>query len=575
MSLTRKTSSSSSKRRRRGGRRSRRSAAGGVRVTPLGGLNEIGLNITCYETPQNMILVDCGLMFPEEAQLGVDVVIPDMTYVIQKASKLRALFITHAHEDHIGAIPYLAREVPGLTIYTTRLGAEFILHRLRERKLERAVKLEIVEPGAIVKVEGFSVEFIAVNHSIADACALAIDTPSGVIIHTGDFKIDHTPVSGQVTDLAAFARYGQRGVLALFSDSTNVESPGFSPSEQSVVPALESAIKSANGKVIASTFSSNIHRIQTLITLAKQAGRKVVFDGRSVINNTTIARNIGYLEYDDSDVVSLKDVRGMAAQKVLVITTGSQGEPFAALTRMATDNHSSVRIKPGDLVIFSSKTIPGNERSVSRLINMLYKQGAQVLYDRLERVHASGHAYQEELKTMINLVRPRNFIPIHGEYRFLYHHAALARSLGIPEEHVFILRNGTPLLLSETEQKILPEVPNGRVFIDGRGMDGIEEPMLMDRRSLGQEGVMVVHVALAERDGEILDGPHIITSGFDVDPQVRKELEREVRNFLNEAPTDAKAQWSLIKVEVRKTLRRAMKKRLDRQPMVLPVIVAI
>ncbi|WP_051321365.1 ribonuclease J [Chrysiogenes arsenatis] len=547
----------------------------GVKVTPLGGLGEIGLNLTCYETRHNMIIVDCGLMFPEDTQLGVDIVIPDMSYLVANITKVQGLFITHGHEDHIGAIPFLVRHIPGLKIFGTKLVIGFITHRLKERNLENAVELICVAPGDCVSVNEFDVEFIGVNHSIADACALAISTPSGVIIHTGDFKIDHTPVDHQVIDLASFARYGDNGVLALFSDSTNVESAGCSPTERGVEAALDDEISKCKGKVVTSTFSSNIHRIQTLLNIAKRQGRKVAFDGRSIVNNALLGRELGYLTYNDEDVVSIRDVKGMAPQKLLIITTGSQGEPYAALTRIATDNHANIKIKQGDTVIFSSKTIPGNERSVSKLINQIFMRGARVVYDKMRMVHASGHAYQEELKTMINLVRPHYFIPIHGEYRHLHHHAELAKAVGIAENNVFILRNGLPLQFDQTGAKLLPEVQNGRVFIDGRGMEDVEEPLLMDRRSLASDGVVVVHVAIGQQDGAILDGPHIITCGFEIAAHIRTQLEKDVLTFLQEAPTEMKGQWNLIKLEVRKTLRQSLKKRIDRKPMVLPVIVEI
>ncbi|ADU65708.1 ribonuclease J [Desulfurispirillum indicum] len=545
----------------------------GIKITPLGGLREIGMNVTCYETSKHMIIVDCGLMFPEETQLGVDVVIPDFTYIVANASKVQGLFITHGHEDHIGAIPFLVRQVPKLKIFATRLVAGMIRHRLKERNLENAVTIIEVAAKDRVNVNDFSVEFIAVNHSIADACALAIDTPHGVIIHTGDFKIDYTPVDGRVIDLPSFARYGENGVLALLSDSTNTESVGMSATEGVVRQALDEEIEGCKGKVIVSAFSSNIHRIQTLMDIAKKFGRKIAFDGRSILNNTRIARETGYMHFEDEDIIPIKDTKGIAPQKLMIITTGSQGESLAALPRMANDGHAHVKIKPGDTIIFSSKTIPGNERSVSKLVNQLFLKGARVVYNN-RRVHASGHAYQEEQKTMINLVRPKYFIPIHGEYRHLYLHSELAKSMNIPDQNIFILKNGQPLLLNEKEGKVLPEEVNGRVFIDGSSMEGVEEPVLMDRRSLGSQGIAVVHMAISQKDGELVSGPNLVTSGFELSAQTRKEIEDEIKEIFSSTYEEGKTQ-RLLRIDARRIIRKSMKKKADREPLVLPVITEI
>ncbi|MBB5020981.1 ribonuclease J [Desulfurispira natronophila] len=569
-----KRSGRSSRARSRGGRSAAALSHGGIKVTPLGGLQEIGMNMMCYETRKNMIIVDCGLMFPEESQLGVDVVIPDMTYAVSKANKLQGLFITHGHEDHIGGIAFLVRQVPNIKIFASKLVCAMIRHRLKERGLENAANLIEVAAKDCVNVNGFSVEFIAVNHSIADACALAIKTPAGVIIHTGDFKIDYTPVDDRVIDLATFARYGDNGVLALFSDSTNVESEGMSLTEGAVRGALDDQVALSKGKVIVSTFSSNIHRIQTVIDIAKKYGRKVAFDGRSVINNTSIAREAGFMHYEDSDIIPVREVKGIAPQKVLIVTTGSQGETLAALPRMSSDAHAHVKILPGDKIIFSSRTIPGNERSVSKLINNLFIKGADVVYN-FRPVHASGHAYQGELKTIINLVKPKFFIPVHGEYRHLYLHSKLAQSLGVPEKNTFILKNGQPLQLTSDNAQVLPEEPSGSVFIDGSNMEGVDEPVLMDRRSLGSQGIVVAHVVISQENCELVNGPSITSSGFDIPQQIRRDMERDLRAAVQQLCDDNKAQRNVVRIDIRRALRKALKKKLDRTPLVLPLITEI
>ncbi|HWI41536.1 MAG TPA: ribonuclease J, partial [Verrucomicrobiae bacterium] len=458
---------------------------------PLGGLGEIGLNIAVLEYGDDILVIDCGLMFPESYMLGIDLVIPDISYLRENSSRIRAILLTHGHEDHIGALPFVLKEIPA-PVYGTPLTLGLVRGKLKEFGLAAEADLRTVAPGELLEIGCFRVEFIRVAHSVADGCALAVATPEGVVIHTGDFKLDQTPVDGRLTDLPAFARYGEQGVLALFSDSTNVENEGYTLSERSVGEAFAEIFPTCDGRIVVAAFSSNIHRVQQAIDAAAQAGRKVILNGRSMVANVQIARELGYLRIPDGLIVDLRELPRLEPREVCLITTGSQGEPMSALTRIAMNDHKQIRLEPGDTVILSSKFIPGNERTIAELINNLYRIGVEVYYEKVSEVHVSGHASQEELKLLINLVRPRWFIPVHGEHRHLVKHAQLARRTGVPRENAFVAVNGDVVAFSGGECGIIGKVETGRIFVDGKGVGDVGEIVLKDRKHLSEDGMVVV-----------------------------------------------------------------------------------
>ncbi|TAN64453.1 ribonuclease J [bacterium] len=525
-----------------------------------------------------IIVIDCGLMFPEDYMLGIDIVIPDITYLKKNKDKVRAFIITHGHEDHTGAIPFVLREI-NAPIYATTLTAGLIEEKLKEFDMHKSVTFEIVKPRDKVTIGPFCVEFIRVCHSIADGCAVAITTPAGVFIHTGDFKLDQTPVDGEVTDYARFSEYGERGVLALLSDSTNVEKEGYSLSEREIGKNFEEIFRSRPGRIIVAAFSSNIHRIQQVLEAADKFGRKVALNGKSMLANCRIARALGYLKAPDGLIVDLKELDSLPAQRTVLLTTGSQGEPMSALTRMAMDNHKQIKVVKGDTVILSSKFIPGHEKAISTMMNHLYRRGADVIYEKVSEVHVSGHASQEELKIMLNMVRPRYFMPVHGEYRHLVLHARLAEKTGIPKENCFVVEDGDVMEFSTVSGAAFGgRIEAGKVMVDGKGAGDVESIVLKDRRHLSQDGMVLAVVGLNEKTGEVIYGPDIITRGLIFEAEGAglidgaKEAVIEALGGLN---AEAKTETLEVKEEIRKALRRFFNKRLERRPVILPVIMEI
>lgn len=547
----------------------------GLKIIPLGGLGEIGLNMMVLEYGEDIMVIDCGLMFPEDYMLGVDYVIPDATYLKEKKERIRAYVITHGHEDHTGALPFILKDLPA-PVYGTALTLGLIEEKLKEHGLKADMRR--VRPRDVVEIGPFRVEFIRVSHSIVDGVGLAITTPVGVIVHTGDFKFDQTPVDGEFTDYSRFAEYGEKGVLALLSDSTNVEKEGYTLSEREVGRAFEEIFAQASGRIIVAVFSSNLHRIQQAIDVAERFGRKVALSGRSMVANVKIANRLGYLRLPEGMIVDIKDVEGLPPNEVAILTTGSQGEPMSALTRMAMNEHRQVRIKRGDTVILSAKFIPGHEKAISTLINHLYRRGAEVFYEKVSEIHVSGHAGQEELKIMLNIVRPKFFIPIHGEYRHLIMHGRLAEKVGIPKERVLVIEDGDVLEFNSEGVSIGGKVPCGKVFVDGKGVGDVGELVLKDRLHLSTEGIVVPLVVINEKTGEILYGPEIVTKGFVFEEEsgdLLEEAKRVVLETIGEVNPEARTEWLEIKVEIRRALRRFFNKAIERRPLISPLIIEI
>jgi len=549
-----------------------------VRILPLGGLGEIGLNLMVVECRGALLLIDCGLMFPEAYMLGIDLVVPDVTALAGRTADIQALLLTHGHEDHIGAIPFLLQELGNPPIYGTALTLGLLHAKLEEHGLAGRAHLETVVPRQTIELGPFELEFFRVTHSIVDGCGLAIRTPAGLIVHTGDIKLDPTPVDGQTTDLGRLASYGEEGVLLLLADSTNVERPGQTLSERTVGEALNDIIPRSTGMVFVATFSSNIHRIQQICDAAARAGRQVLINGRSMLGNIAMARQLGYLQVPDSLFIDLRQMRELPREQVLVLTTGSQGEPLSSLTRIAMADHRQLELLPGDTVILSAKFIPGNERAITSLINHLCRRGAEVHYETTSEIHVSGHASQEELKTVHSLVKPRYFVPVHGEYRHLARHARLARSMGMPAEHTLVIENGQPLVLSRHGHRLDTRVETGRVFIDGKGVGDIGEMELRDRRHLANHGLVLVFLALNQGTGEIVAGPEIVTRGFVLEAEGQQLLDEAlalVRGVLGEHSREAVAGWEELRVEVRKTLHRFFNRTMDRRPLIIPFIMEL
>lgn len=544
-----------------------------LRIVALGGLGEIGINCMAYECGDDLILVDAGLMFPDADMPGIDYVIPDFSWLRERADKLRGILLTHGHEDHIGALPFLLREFP-VPIYGTALTLGILEGKLQEYKVDS--DLNPVQPRDVVTLGCFSVEFIRVAHSVVDGCALAISTPEGIVIHTGDFKLDQTPVDGEVTDLAAFARYGDQGVLALLSDSTNVEREGYTISERYVGEALADLFPKCKGRIIVAAFSSNIHRVQQVADVAAACGRKVLLNGRSMVNNVRIARNLGYLRIADDLLMDIRELNHLPPEQVCIISTGSQGEPMSALVRIAMDDHKQIKLEKGDTVILSSRNIPGNERTISELINHLYRRGADVHHEKVSEVHVSGHASQEELKLMMNIVRPRFFLPIHGEYRHLVLHRRLAMKVGIPEERCLLAVNGEVVCFYNKTACIEETVETGRVFVDGKGVGDVGEVVLKDRRHLAEDGMVLVILGINQHTGELIYGPEIVSRGFVFEDESQEYLQAAkdlVREALQEQSIEFLADRDEVRQLVRQTLKRFFKKSIERRPMVLSVIL--
>ena len=547
-----------------------------VQIIPLGGLGEIGKNMTAFRYGDDMILIDAGLMFPEDDMLGIDLVIPDISYLIENQDKLKGIFLTHGHEDHIGALPYVMKQID-CPVYGTALTLGILEGRLKENGVS-SENCRIMKPGDKITAGAFKLDFIRVNHSIPDAIAIAINTPIGTIIHTGDFKIDHTPVDGQVTEFNKFAEYGDRGVLALLADSTNAERPGFTPSEKMVGKTFDDEFRYAKNRIIVATFSSNVHRIQQVIDAALKYDRKVAVIGRSMVNVVNIAKELGYLKAPEGEIIDIDETHNYTPDKIVIITTGSQGEPMSALTRMAMNDHKKVDIMPGDTVIISATPIPGNEKLVSRTIDHLYKLGADVIYEKSNGVHVSGHASQEEIKLMHNLVRPKFFIPVHGEFRHLIKHANLAQSLGMPKENIVIAENGSVIELTKNSIGINGKVPAGKVLVDGLGVGDVGNIVLRDRRQLSQDGIMFVVVTIDKENCHVVSGPDIVSRGF---VYVREaeglmdEAKDKVQLALEKCEENGVSEWSAIKSTVRDSLGRFLYERTRRRPMILPIIMEI
>jgi len=549
-----------------------------VRILPLGGLGEIGLNLLAVECRGDIVLIDCGLMFPEAYMLGIDLVVPDIAALAGRSADIKALLLTHGHEDHIGAIPFLLRELGNPPVFGTALTLGLLRTKLEEHGLTGLARLETVRPRELIDLDPFRVEFFRVAHSIVDGCGLALRTPAGLIVHTGDFKLDPTPVDGQITDLGRLAAYGEEGVLLLLADSTNVERPGMTLSERSVGEAFLELVPRSGGMIFVATFSSNIHRIQQICDAAAVAGRKVLVSGRSMVGNIAIARQLGCLRVPDNLFIDLRQMRELPRQEVLVLTTGSQGEPLSSLTRIAMADHKQLELLPGDTVILSAKFIPGNERAITAIINHLCRRGAEVHYETTSEIHVSGHASQEELKTVHSLVRPRYFVPVHGEYRHLAQHARLACSMGMPAERALLLENGQPLTLSANGHRLEPRVETGRVFIDGKGIGDIGEMELRDRRHLANHGLVLVFLALNQSTGEIVAGPEIVTRGFVPEAEGQPLLDAAralVCTTLAEHSSEAVAGWEELRVEVRKALQRFFNRTMERRPLILPFIMEL
>lgn len=546
-----------------------------LQIIPLGGLNEIGMNMMVYQYGGDIILVDCGLMFPSPDMLGIDYVIPDISWLRERAGQIRAICLTHGHEDHIGALPFVLQEL-NVPVYGTALTLGLVSAKLEEYKLDGCVEMVVVKPRDTVTLGSFRVEFLRVAHSIVDGCALAITTPEGVVIHTGDFKIDHTPVDGQLTDLASLSRYGEAGVLALLSDSTNVEREGYTLSEKEVGEAFAEIFPTCPGRIIVASFSSSIHRVQQVADVAIRCGRKILLNGRSMIKNVQIARDLGYLTIPDEAFMSLKELPHLPPEKVCIVSTGSQGEPNSALTRIAMDDHKQIKLEKGDTVILSSRVIPGNERTISELINHLYRRGAEVFHEKTSEVHVSGHASQEELKLMINTVQPRFFIPIHGEYRMLHKHIQLAKKVGIPLERCLLATNGDVISFYSETAVIVEKVESGRVFVDGKGVGDVGNIVLKDRKHLSEDGMVVVIIGINQTSGAIIYGPDILSRGFVFEDESREYL-AETRSVvvaaLDELNTEMRCDNEEVNTVVRQVLRRFFKKSIERRPVILPMIL--
>jgi ribonuclease J len=546
-----------------------------LRIIPLGGLGEFGLNMMLLEYGESAIAIDCGLMFPGADLLGVDLVIPDVTYLLERQDRLKALILSHAHEDHVGALPYILNQF-SVPIFGTRLTLGLINNKLREHDLDDTADLREITAGQPWEIGPFQVEGIRVTHSLMDCLALAIETPVGTVIHTGDFKIDNTPMEGEMFDFQRFAAYGEKGVLLLLSDSTNIERSGYTPSEREVGKNLEQIFRESRGKVLVSTFASSIPRIQQIVDISEGCGRRVVLSGRSMIRNGQVAAELGYLKLPRNFMTENEAWHELPGERLTFLTTGSQGEPLSVLHRVALDDHKSIKIDRGDTVILSSKFIPGNEKTISNLINHLYRRGAEVHYEKVSEIHVSGHASQEELKTMLQLTRPRYFVPIHGEYRHLVRHWKLAQQVGVPKDHCFILEDGDVLEMTATTAKKIAPIQVGRVFVDGKGVGDVGDIVIRDRRHLSEDGMVLAVMAIHQQSGEIVAGPDLISRGFmreeegeEVLGQARKVVLDILANLNRETRTDP----AELQEEVRKALRRYFRKRFERHPVVLPYII--
>ena len=551
-----------------------------MHICPLGGLGEVGKNITLYECQGDMILVDCGLVFPDEEMFGVDLVIPDFTYVLENKDRIKGLFITHGHEDHIGALPYLLKKF-NVPIYTARLTIGLIKNKLEEHGLASSAVFHEIRPRQKVKLGCFTVEPIHVNHSIPDALAFAIECPAGIVLHTGDFKIDYTPLSGDaVTDLSTIAEYGRRGVLALLADSTNAERPGFTATEQTVAEGVRSLFARAkNRRIIVATFASNIYRVQQIIELAMESGRKVAVSGRSMVSNTEMARELGYIRVPDNVLIDVEEVNKYPPEKVVLITTGSQGEPLSALSRMAQSNHRNVKVGPSDFIIISARPIPGNEKTVTKVVNGLLSLGAEVIYENMYDTHVSGHACQEEQKLILTLAHPQYFLPVHGEFKQLKRHAETAEHLGyIPKNNIYIAENGQNIRVSQDGLVLEGTVPSGAVMVDGYGVGDVGNVVLRDRHHLSEDGIVIVTVAVDGRTGQVVSGPEIVSRGFVYVRESEELLDgarTQVEMALDRSLAENLHDWASVKARVREALSGYIYRRTKRSPMILPILLEV
>jgi ribonuclease J len=544
-----------------------------IKIIPLGGVEEVGgLNMTIIEYGDNLIVIDAGLMFPDDDMLGVDIVIPDLTYLAENRDKVRALILTHGHEDHTGAIPFLIKELgESLTVYGTPLTLGLVKEKLKEHKL--SADLRPIKPRDSVSIGVFEVEFIRVTHSIVDGVGLGINTPLGLIVHTGDFKVDPTPVDGELLDFNRFSEYGNRGTLLLLSDSTNAEKGGFTYSEKEVRRAFENIFSNAPGRVIIATFASNIHRIQQVIDVATKYGRKISLSGRSIVSNTQIALSLGYLRLPEKTWLTLDEALNLPDREVVIITTGSQGEPMSVLSRIATGDHKTIKIKPDDTVVLSAKMIPGNERSIGKVINHLFRRGANVIYEKVSEIHVSGHASKEELKLMINLVKPQYFMPIHGEYRHLVYHAQLAEKLNIPKDNIFLMNDGEVLEIDRSGARKNGKVHSGRVFIDGKG--DIDHMVIRDRWRLAHDGIVLIILSIEKPSGLIVSGPDIVSRGFifeEASVEMIDETKKLVADTIESLDTEVLQDISLLKARIRNVIKKHILKTMNRSPMIVPII---
>lgn len=546
-----------------------------LKIIPLGGLEQIGMNITAFQFEDSIVVVDCGLSFPEDDMLGIDLVIPDITYLKNNVEKVKGFVITHGHEDHIGALPYILKEL-NVPVYATKLTIGLIENKLKEHNLMKSVKRKVIKHGQSINLGAFRIEFIKTNHSIADASALAIYSPAGTVVHTGDFKVDYTPVFGDAIDLQRFGEIGKKGVLALMCDSTNAERPGFTMSERTVGKTFDNIFaEHRNTRIIIATFASNVDRVQQIINSAYKYGRKVVVEGRSMVNVIGTAAELGYLNIPANTLIDIEQMRNYPDEQMVIVTTGSQGESMAALSRMAANMHRRVQIKPGDTVIFSSNPIPGNEKAVSKVINELSMMGADVIF---QDVHVSGHACQEEIKLIYSLVRPKYAIPVHGEYRHLKAQAGIARSLGIPKENIFILSSGDVLELNEEKAAVTGHVPTGAILVDGLGVGDVGNIVLRDRQHLAEDGILIVVLTLEKYSNQLLAGPDIVSRGF-VYVRESEGLMDEARRVVEDALENCRAKkitdWGKIKNVIKDALSDFLWKRTKRSPMILPIIMEV
>lgn len=548
-----------------------------LRIIPLGGLGEIGKNITVFEYGEDIIIVDCGIAFPEDDMLGIDLVIPDITYLTKNKKKIKGIFLTHGHEDHIGALPYVLKEI-NVPVYGTKLTLGLVEQKLAENNLLSSVELKTVKQSDVIQLGCFKVEFIRSSHSIADAVALAIFTPMGIIVHTGDFKIDYTPIEGEPIDLARLAELGKRGVLLLMADSTNAEREGYTMSERTVGQTLDKIFMDSKSRILVATFASNVHRVQQVINAAVKFNRKVAICGRSMVNVVNVSMELGYMNVPEGVMIDIDNINKYPPERLVIITTGSQGEPMSALSRMAAGEHRKVEIVPGDKVIISATPIPGNEKFVSRVVNDLFKKGAKVIYDALADIHVSGHACQEELKLIHSLIKPKYFLPVHGEYRHLKQHGDLAHDLGMPKENIFIMDIGRVLEITDGVAKLNGNVTSGRVLVDGLGVGDVGNIVLRDRKHLSQDGLIVVVISIESNSGKLVAGPDIISRGF-VYVRESEDLMEDIREVSRKAllkcDEKKKNDWATTKGIIRDALRDYLYERTKRRPMILPIIMEV